>query len=336
MGLDYYAILDVPRDATTLEIKLAYRKWSPICHPLRKNIVCDIESEFPELCATNENRPCSGLNDSSYWKYLHEAYDVLSNPLSREVYNLYGEEGLKKGVPTNWGFFHPYAFHGDCHKIYREFFASYSPFADLIDAVTNPPPLTLNSDGKLIKKVKDKDIEEVLDITLEEVYKGDNKKIKIMRHEFIDDAKTKTEIREKWLKVPIKRGIESGTVIRFPDEGDRNPTRFPGDVVITINVKNHETFKRDKENLYMTHKISLKEALCDFSLKIHTLDDRILRIKVTDTISPTYNTIIEGEGLPVTDCPAKFGNLIVNYEIEFPKYIPKAIKTQFAELFDKL
>lgn len=40
------------------------------------------------------------------------------NPLLRHVYDLYGEEGLKRGTPTPNGYVQPYAYHGDYMKTY--------------------------------------------------------------------------------------------------------------------------------------------------------------------------------------------------------------------------
>lgn len=49
-----------------------------------------------------------------------EAYDVLSNTLRRAVFDQYGEEGLKKGVPgPNNTFIDPYVYHGDPYRTYK-------------------------------------------------------------------------------------------------------------------------------------------------------------------------------------------------------------------------
>lgn len=50
---------------------------------------------------------------------IGEAYDVLSNPLRRAVFDQYGEEGLKRGVPGPKDYIHPYCYHGDPMRTYK-------------------------------------------------------------------------------------------------------------------------------------------------------------------------------------------------------------------------
>lgn len=50
---------------------------------------------------------------------IAEAYDVLGNPLRRAVFDQYGEEGLKSGIPGPEGYIKPYHFHGDPMRTYK-------------------------------------------------------------------------------------------------------------------------------------------------------------------------------------------------------------------------
>ena len=74
MGKDYYKILGLQsRGASEEDIKKAYRKMALKYHP-DKNKAAGAEEKFKEIA---------------------EAYEVLSDPKKRQVYDQYGEEGLK-------------------------------------------------------------------------------------------------------------------------------------------------------------------------------------------------------------------------------------------------
>jgi DnaJ homolog subfamily B member 13 len=100
----------------------------------------------------------------------------------KAVYDQFGEEGLKSGVPIdslNWS--EPYMFCGDPQKIFHHFFGGDNPFADFdhhakIDKTENFGGLA----GRGRKK-QDLPIERDLMLSLEEVYHGCIKKMKISR-----------------------------------------------------------------------------------------------------------------------------------------------------------
>ena len=71
---DYYEILDVARDSSPLEIKQAYRRLAMEFHPDRNPGNPQAEEKFKEAA---------------------EAYEVLSNPEKREIYDRFGHEGLR-------------------------------------------------------------------------------------------------------------------------------------------------------------------------------------------------------------------------------------------------
>lgn len=91
----------------------------------------------------------------------------------------------------------------------------------------HPPILYELPEGRGIKK-KQEPLYHPLKLTLDEVYHGGIKKMKIHRLVFTGEDETKTQIREKILTVPIKPGLRPGTEIKFPEEGDQNPTQIPG------------------------------------------------------------------------------------------------------------
>lgn len=279
MGFDYYAILDVPRTATSFEIELSYRKLALRLHPQRKNYP---QHPNPRPEGTFD-LPLPTLPERSYWELLNEAYDVLSNSLCREVYDQYGENGLKRGVAAPNGYIAPYCYHGDAMRTYFEFFGSYSPFSDLIDATTNPPLLYNVKEGVGVKN-KDPAVERLLHLDLEDVFHGGVKLVKILRHEFVDEFQKKTEVKEIALSVPIAPGIIEGTRLVFPESGDQGPTRIPADIIFVVCDKPHKVFRREKLNLHMDYSIGLKEALCGFKMTIKTIDDRKLEVLITDVV----------------------------------------------------
>lgn len=278
MGLDYYAILKIPRNATQCEIQLAYRKWALRSHPKRNSYPKQPE-DIPDC-----DLPLPSLPINNFWEYINEAYDVLSNNLTREVYDNFGEEGLKTGVPAPNGFIQPYSYHGDFMKTYIQFFGNFSPYADLIDAVTHPPILYSTNDGKTGVKVKDKSIEKIISLELREIFYGAVKKMKIVRQELDEGIKPVTKPKEKILVIQFAPGTKTGTKICFPEEGDQGVNRIPADIIFVVSDIPHPIYSRCGSNLYMDYKIDLKEALCGFIMQIHTIDDRKLHIPITDVV----------------------------------------------------
>jgi DnaJ family protein B protein 13 len=279
MGLDYYAILDVKRDASIWEIKMAYRKLALRLHPLRKQY-----QQHPQPMPEGTfNLPLPKLNEKAYWEFLNEAFDVLSNELWRQIFDLYGEEGLKRGTPAPNGFVPPYNYHGDCMRTYFEFFGSYSPYCDLIDAATNPPPLYKVKEGVGVIH-QDPEIVKYLHLTLEEIYKGGMKMYKYTRKELIDEWKMSTVDCEVSVVVPIPAGCTEGIRIVFPQHGDQSVTRKPADIVFITVEDPHPIFRRIGLHLHMKHSISLKQALTGFKMSVTTLDERKLEFNVTDVV----------------------------------------------------
>lgn len=114
MGKDYYQILGLTKKATEDEIKKAYRKLALQYHP-DKNKSKGAEEKFKDIA---------------------EAYEVLSDKKKRDIYDQFGEEGLKGqpsgggggGGPDGAGPHYSYSFHGDPRQTFSQFFGTDNPF----------------------------------------------------------------------------------------------------------------------------------------------------------------------------------------------------------------
>lgn len=123
---------------------------------------------------------------------------------------------------------------------------------------------------------------------------------------------------EEILTIEIKPGWKKGTKITFPKKGNEQPNVIPADIVFIIDEKPHSQFKRDGNDLIMTQKISLLEALTGYTVHLTTLDGRSLTIPINNIIHPDYEEVVRGEGMPIPKDPSRKGNLRIKFNIKFP------------------
>ncbi len=333
MGKDYYNILGISRDASESEIKKAYRKLALKYHP-DKNKSPGAEDKF---------------------KLAAEAYEVLSDPQKKSTYDRFGEEGVKGNASAggfNGGSF-SFQQGTDPHKIFESFFGGQDPFSSSTGgfnfmnmggpsgARSNPfvpeemdfEPFGMGSSfGRQGgSKKKDPAIEKDLNLTLEELYQGSTKKLKITRRVLHPDGTSSHQ--DKILTITTKPGWKEGTKITFPEEGDQYPGRIPADIIFIVKQKPHIHFKREGNDLIYTVPISLRDALCSSShvinegppsITILTFNGRTIEIPITTVITPYTRIPIIGEGMPLSKSPNTKGHLIVTFDIKFPEQLPYA------------
>ncbi|TKY48896.1 DnaJ-like subfamily B member 4 [Spatholobus suberectus] len=319
MGVDYYKILQVDRNANDDDLKKAYRrlamKWHPDKNPNNKK---EAESKF---------------------KQISEAYEVLNDPQKRAIYDQYGEEGLKGQVPPpdasgggGTTFFStgdvPTSFRFNprsADDIFAEFFGFSDPFGGGMRSRFTFGDEVFRSFGEGGGGVymsqgggprKAPPIENKLPCSLEEIYKGTTKKMKISREAF--GASGKTMQLEEILTINVKPGWKKGTKITFPEKGNEQPNVMPADLVFIIDEKPHREFTRDGNDLIVTQKISLAEALTGYTVNLTTLDGRNLTVPVNNVIHPDYEEVVAREGMPLPKDPTKKGNLRIKFSIKFP------------------
>ncbi|RKP06964.1 DnaJ subfamily A member 2 [Thamnocephalis sphaerospora] len=123
----------------------------------------------------------------------------------------------------------------------------------------------------------------------------------------------------KVLEVHIDKGMRAGQRIEFKGEADQAPGIIPGDVVIVIDEKPHEYFRRRDDDLYYDAKVDLLTALAGGQIAINHLDNRQLIVNILpgEVIRPDEVKAVLGEGMPAYRHHNR-GNLYIKFSVEFP------------------
>nr|XP_053656342.1 dnaJ protein homolog 1-like [Cherax quadricarinatus] len=178
------------------------------------------------------------------------------------------------------------------------------------------------SEQSIIVSSKDLD----LYVTLEEIYKGVTKKIKIIK-------RNNNCYEEKILIIDINPGMKNGTKIIFEHQGNKFPGKNPEDVIFVIRDKPHQYFKRDGVNLQYTAKLTLRDALCGTQVEIPTLADEKVTLNFSnDIVRPQMTKCLPGYGLPYSEDFNKKGNIIINFDIQFPSILINSKKKILSEI----
>ncbi|KAJ7519013.1 hypothetical protein O6H91_20G019200 [Diphasiastrum complanatum] len=291
-----------------------------------------------------DKNPNNKKEAEAKFKQISEAYEVLSDPQKRAIYDQYGEEGLKGQVPppgaapagfSNGGGQTAFRFNPrNAEDIFAEFFGGSTPFGmGGLGGRTGRSPFgdgmfggfgggtenvfrSFNEGASSSGPRKAPPLENKLPCTLEELYSGSTRKMKISRN--IADASGKTIPVEEILTIDVKPGWKKGTKITFPEKGNEQLNVVPADLVFVIDERPHEVFKRDGNDLIITQKIPLADALTGYTVNLNTLDGRTLNIPINEIISPGYEKIVAKEGMPIAKEPGKRGNLRIKFDIKFP------------------
>ncbi|VVA14255.1 PREDICTED: dnaJ [Prunus dulcis] len=326
MGADYYKILQVPRNASEVDLKEA------------------AEAKFNQLC---------------------QAYDVLSDPRKRAVYDQYGEEGLSGGSRPGGSrspediFAEFFGGRGggmgqsrddgfrDPDDVFSDFFGQRVNMGESrVGGSRSRSPEIRSMNGENIfesliaaaegngRQRKAAAIKRTLPCSLEELYMGNTRKIKISKD--VVGASGRRSTVEEVLNIEIKPGWKKGTKITFPEKGhDVERGVIPADIIFIIDEKPHSFFKRDEDDLVVTQNISLADALTGHTALMTTLDGRNLRVSIDSIIGPTHEEVVKGEGMPIQKEQGKKGNLILKFNIRIPKLTSEQ-KTSIKQLLTSL
>ncbi|CDK25361.1 unnamed protein product [Kuraishia capsulata CBS 1993] len=356
LGADLYEVLGVDRNATSIEIRKAYRKLALLHHPDK---VPEHERDEAEL----------------RFKEISSAYEILSDEVKRDEYDLRGDAAFGAGGVPGAGA-GGFGFEYDDRDFDEDDFANFfNMFGGGEPQARKPKESEFTPDAEL-----------EITITLEDIYKGKISKFTSTReiictqcsgsgakagakpkrcetcdgeghirrirwigpgmaaNEYITctkcegtgvtfkksqlckKCKGKTTIPEtKILEFVIPKGATSldGKII-LKGESDQCVGKKPGDVVLKYKVEDHEVFRRgENENeLYATIHIALVDSLCGFSSRVvlHHLDGRPIKIdsKPGKVLRPGDLLKIPNDGMPYVGNENKLGNLYLEVVIDFP------------------
>ena len=323
----YYEILEINNTASQEEIAEAYRNLSLKYHPSK---------------ASPENKEVYEL----HFQKLAEAYEVLSDPTKKGIYDIHGTNGLRTGLVDKKGNIKgAYRFLNNGHEIFDKFMGALNPFTLINDKETKSDdiPSVFGSafGGQNYSKIeKLSPININLECTLEELYSGCVKTVKYKKQKLNYDLRT-TNIEEVTQDVEIFKGYDSSTVITFKEKGNDSPGYVSSDLNVYIKELPHNVFKRiNKNDLLYIHDITLVKALNSEPVCLYTLDGRRLAISIDEIIAPNTVKIVKGEGMPIYDKDLaktrgdkiRKGDLYIKFNIIFPEFIEESKKRRIIEL----
>uniref|UniRef100_A0A803LV13 Chaperone DnaJ C-terminal domain-containing protein n=2 Tax=Chenopodium quinoa TaxID=63459 RepID=A0A803LV13_CHEQI len=178
---------------------------------------------------------------------------------------------------------------------------------------SGPMIMFSNSSGMLKPPATEKQLE----CTLEELYHGCVKHIKVSRDVFSITGQIVQE--DEVLTVNIKPGWKTGTRITF--QGiikEERQGEYPGDIIFVVTEKHHPLFRRMDDDLELEIEIPMVDALTGCNLYIPLLGKDKMSMRIDEIIYPGYEKTFVGQGMPNQKNPHHKGNLKVKFLVAYP------------------
>lgn len=309
---DYYDILGVSKNATDDEIKKAYRRLAMEHHP---DMVKDGDKK------AHEER----------FKEINEAYQVLSDPQKRKMYDAYGHGGMggfagsdayagaggfgQQGFSGQWG---PFTY------TYSSNMGGQSPFGDVDPFEVFQDFFGFRGFGGQRQPKRGKNLSYQLEIDFVDAVKGAQKTIKVETGE---------------LTVKIPQGARDGTELRFAGRGLPGPAGAPaGDLFITLRVPTPAEFQdRSGDDLGILLQLDFVTAILGGLVDIPIVDVRSptgiskTQLKIPAGTQHGTRFSVRGKGMPRLNGRG-YGDIIVQIAIK----IPTNVSRQQKELLEQL
>lgn len=296
---DYYKILGVDKKATEAEIKKAYRKLAVQYHPDKNQGNKEAEDKF---------------------KLINEAHEVIGDPEKRKKYDELGENWNKFGQQGagDWSS----AFGGGTGKgrsqqyqgDFNDLFGQGNGFSDFFETFFG------RGGGKRSGQqthFKGQDYETEMEVTLEEVFQGASRIIRV------GDEK---------LRISVKPGAYDGQLLRIKGKGAAGSSaQHRGDLYVRIRVKPNDTFHRKGDDLEMIQIVDLYSAVLGGDVLVKSISGTV-KMKIPSGTQNGKTFRIKGKGMPVYDRSDQYGDLYVQIQVSLPKSLGKEEKQLFEQL----
>lgn len=338
---DYYKILGVSKNASTEEIRKAFRNLALKYHPDRNPGDKEAEKRFKEI---------------------NEAHEVLTDPKKRQRYDALGE---------NWEqFARAGPFGGRTYQVNWEDFGQIGGFSDFFKSIfgdlfmgaqvhrggegwdlfggqagrrrarTSP---FMHDDLDFETARQSVDVEQEMEITLQEAYRGGRRKLRVnspspcsacgggwRARTCLACHGTGMTTRERELDVKIPAGIRDGAKLRLEGEGNIGPDGSRGDLYLKIRIAPHERFERDGDDLFVTVDVPLTRAVLGGEIDVPTMDGSV-KMKILPGTQNGQKYRLKGQGMPILKGKGT-GDMYARINVILPKKLSARQKELFMEL----
>jgi|694.fasta_scaffold43211_4 DnaJ-class molecular chaperone len=308
MAEDYYKTLEVSRTASPEEIQKAYRRLARKYHP-------DLHEDEKEKEKAKQR-----------FQQVQAAYDVLSEPEKREMYDRYGEnyQQVPQGSPYGGG-----AGPGGMEIDFSQIFGGAGgggggAFEQIFRQFGGAP----GAGGGAQRRRGPQPFQEPLDLDLEEeitvpfsvAVGGGEHRLTITR-----GGKAET------LSIKIPKGIEPGKKIRLRRQGQIGPGGQQGDLLVTVKIAPHPSFTRVGNQLQVKLPITIQEALLGTKVDLPTPHGTIT---VTVPAGSSSGRVLRLKGMGVHDDTK--GDLLAEIEIVVPEQLSSEDRASLAGILERI
>ncbi|MFL5788822.1 MAG: DnaJ C-terminal domain-containing protein [Flavisolibacter sp.] len=299
--VDYYKTLGIDKNASTEDIKKAYRKLARKYHP-------DLNPNDKEA--------------HRIFQQINEANEVLSDPEKRKKYDQYGEN-WKHGeeyerarqAQSQSGNWSNQGFGGEYTGDFSGSDFSEGRFSDFFESLFGGSGM--KSGKRTSNKYKGHDLKAELHLSLKEAAQTHQQVLKI---------------NDKNIRITIPAGIENGQVIKLKGHGGPGANGGPeGDLYITFVINDDPKFKRNGNDLQSSEEIDLYTAVLGGEALLETLSGRV-KVKISPETQNGTVIRLKNKGFPIYKKENESGDLYVTLMVKIPTNLTEKEKELFREL----